>query len=145
MFLSTSLFISLNSAEFCSKWIYGKEINTKQLQEIDSQDGSVEPKGQVVLTMGNFMLIWIVFQFSTTLYITFFVPEVDPAVEDENTRLKEEKKSKKLEIEMNTVKHARSSSTQRLCVSTMSSDESTTREGTEEDVILSRSTTELTS
>ena len=41
------------------------------------------------------MLIWTVFQLAITIYITFFVPEVDPAVEAENQRLKEEKKLQK--------------------------------------------------
>jgi len=58
MFLSTSLFISLNSAEFCTRWIYGTES---------------EP----VLTLENYMLMWSSFQLFITFYIAFFVPEVD--------------------------------------------------------------------
>ena len=45
--------------------------------------------------MKNFMLMWVVFQLAITIYITFFVPETDAAVEAENKRLKEEKKAQK--------------------------------------------------
>jgi hypothetical protein len=45
-----------------------------------------------VLTAKNFMLIWTVFQLAITIYITFFVAEIDPEVEAENQRLKEERR-----------------------------------------------------
>ena len=57
-FVSTSLFISLNSPEFCSTWIYGTDS---------------EP----VLTLSNYMLAWVVVQVITTIWVAFFVPEVD--------------------------------------------------------------------
>ena len=57
-FLSTSVFISLNSAEFCAKWIYKKDDNAKSLP-LSSKDG--EATGPVVLTMKNFMMAWVVF------------------------------------------------------------------------------------
>lgn len=39
IFISTSVFISLNSPEFCSKWIYGETTL------IPSADGEAEPEG----------------------------------------------------------------------------------------------------
>ncbi len=62
MFMSTSLFISLNSAEFCGRWIYGT------------------PSEQTtpILTLENYMLMWSAFQILVTFFIAFFVPEVDP-------------------------------------------------------------------
>ena len=39
IFISTSVFISLNSPEFCSKWIYGDKTL------IPSADGEAEPEG----------------------------------------------------------------------------------------------------
>ena len=61
-FSSTSLFISLNSPEFCGKWIYGTDPET------------TEP----ILTLQNYILIWTTFQVIITIYIALFVPEVDP-------------------------------------------------------------------
>ena len=61
MFASTSLFISLNSAEFCGYWIYGTD------------PAVTEP----ILSLENYILIWTTFQFFVTIYIAFFVPEVD--------------------------------------------------------------------
>lgn len=61
MFISTSVFISLNSAEFCGKWIYG-----------------TPPEETVpVLTLENYILIWSSFQLIITAYIAFLVPEKD--------------------------------------------------------------------
>ena len=55
--------------------------------------------------MKNFMLAWVIFQLCTTLYLTFFVAEVDPAVEEENRKRKEAKKAKKeLDIEMSPLR-----------------------------------------
>ena len=45
------------------------------------------------------------------MYITFFVPEIDPAVEAENKRLKEEKKAQKaMEKEMSPIGLSRKNS-----------------------------------
>ena len=60
MFISTSVFISLNSAEFCGKWIFGEEVGAKPETEGEEVEG--EPNdGKVVLTMENFMLMWVIF------------------------------------------------------------------------------------
>jgi len=45
MFISTSVFISLNSAEFCARWIYG------------TPDEEIEP----VLSLEGYMQIWTTF------------------------------------------------------------------------------------
>ena len=60
------MFISLNSAEFCAKWIYG-----------DSDPEQVEP----VLSLEKYLIIWPAFQLLITAYIALFVPEVDPEIE----------------------------------------------------------------
>ena len=60
-FISTSVFISLNSAEFCSKWIYGIESDP-------------------VLTLESYMLMWSSFQLFITAYVAFFVPEINPEI-----------------------------------------------------------------
>ena len=62
MFASTSLFISLNSPEFVGRWIYGTEPDV------------TEP----ILNIGNYMLLWAGFQLLMTVFVAFFVPEVDP-------------------------------------------------------------------
>ena len=58
-FISTSLFISLNSQEFCSAWIYGTPVE----------------ETQPILTLENYLLIWPSFQMLITIYIALFVPE----------------------------------------------------------------------
>ena len=62
-FFSTSIFISLNSSEFCAKWIYGVEL----------EDGMIDP----VLTLDRYILIWGVTLLMVTIYIAAFVPETD--------------------------------------------------------------------
>lgn len=66
MFVSTSVFISLNSTEFCAKWIYGTELTEATMP---------------VLTLDNYILIWASFQLFITAYIAIFVPEMDPELE----------------------------------------------------------------
>ena len=61
MFASTSLFISLNSAEFCATWIYGTDPDV------------TEP----LLDLKTYILIWTSFQLMVTVYIALFVPEND--------------------------------------------------------------------
>jgi len=62
MFMSTSLFISLNSAEFCGRWIYGTPVE----------------ETVPILTLENYMLMWSAFQLAVTFFIAGFVPEIDP-------------------------------------------------------------------
>jgi PAT family acetyl-CoA transporter-like MFS transporter 1 len=62
MFISTSVFISLSSAEFCGRWIYGTRA-----EETDP-----------VLSLESYLLIWPTFQIIVTTYIAFLVPEIDP-------------------------------------------------------------------
>jgi len=73
MFISTSVFISLNSIQFCQKWIYGGEANA------DMPDQLVAP----ILTLSNFLGYYIVFQLAVTVFITFFLAEIDPILEAE--------------------------------------------------------------
>ena len=61
-FLSTSIFIALNSPEFCATWIYGTKLE------------ETEP----LLTVENWILMWSSFQLFITVYIALFVPEKDP-------------------------------------------------------------------
>ena len=68
MFASTSLFISLNSAEFCGSWIYGTD------------PAVTEP----VLDLQSYILIWTSFQLLVTIYIAIFVPEGDPEPKEAN-------------------------------------------------------------
>lgn len=60
MFISTSIFMSLNSPEFCQKYL--PWIPTANPEE-------------PVLTLSNFMFIWSTFQLVTTIYILLFVKE----------------------------------------------------------------------
>lgn len=64
-FASTSLFISLNSPEFVSRWITGTPVE------------ETEP----VLTLERWMLLWSSFQLLVTVYLILFVPEVDPELQ----------------------------------------------------------------
>lgn len=64
-FMSTSLFISLNSAEFCGRWIYGTPAE------------ETEP----ILTLDNYIFLWTSFQLMVTVYIALFVPEKDPELQ----------------------------------------------------------------
>ena len=76
MFASTSLFISLNSAEFCGSWIYGTD------------PAVTEP----VLDLQSYILIWTSFQLLVTIYIALFVPEGD---QDADTKVESDKTVKK--------------------------------------------------
>ena len=73
MFMSTSLFISLNSAEFCGRWIYGTPTE------------ETEP----ILTLDRYLLIWPAFQLLITIYIALFVPEKDPELQKVASKEKE--------------------------------------------------------
>jgi hypothetical protein len=53
--------MSLNSLEFCQKYLYGW---------LPTSDAN-EP----VLTLSNFMFIWSTFQLVTTVYILLFIRE----------------------------------------------------------------------
>lgn len=66
-FASTSLFISLNSPEFCGTWIYGTKAE------------ETEP----LLTLESWILMWGSFQLFITVYIALFVPEEDPELKIE--------------------------------------------------------------
>ena len=72
MFVSTSVFISLNSVEFCNRWLYSNKYEADQLE-------SVEP----VLTLENYIFIWSTFLLFITFVIAFFIPEVDPELQAE--------------------------------------------------------------
>lgn len=55
--ISTTVFVSLNSVEFCNKWIFN------------------EPQEQGLLSIPQFIWWWAVVQFVITIYIAVFVPE----------------------------------------------------------------------
>ena len=81
-FFSTSLFISLNSVEFCAKWIYGTELDEK-----------TDP----VLTLDSYILIWASFQLIITIIVAIFVPEIDPDLQKVLDEAKLEKSSPSLQ------------------------------------------------
>mmetsp|Transcript_9132 Transcript_9132/g.25671 ORF Transcript_9132/g.25671 Transcript_9132/m.25671 type:complete len:478 (+) Transcript_9132:57-1490(+) len=59
MGISTTIFIALNTVEFCNKWIYA------------AGDARAEP----LVTIPSFILCWGVSQFLVTVYILLVVPE----------------------------------------------------------------------
>ena len=83
--LSTSVFISLNSAEFCSKWIYWTN------EPVEKTDP--------VLTLETFITIWGTILLLITIYIAAFVPETDT----ELLKLLDEEKAKKKKIKESKV------------------------------------------
>jgi len=56
--LSTTLFVALNSVEFCNKWIFKDDSRTEPL-----------------LTIPGFIFYWAIAQFIITTYIAICVPE----------------------------------------------------------------------
>ena len=60
-FISTAVYLSLNSLNFCQTWIYPSD----SFMQVP------------LLTMQKFMMIWIGTQLATTLYIIFFTQEQD--------------------------------------------------------------------
>lgn len=67
--LSTTLFIALNSTEFCNSWIFG------------------EPREEPLLSISQFIWWWSCIQLLITLYIAFFVPEKEGGGDDEEDEL----------------------------------------------------------
>ena len=83
--LSTSVFISLNSPDFCAKWIYWTSES--------------EEKTDPVLTLETFITIWGTILLLITIYIAAFVPETDA----ELLKLLDEEKAKKDELKKSKV------------------------------------------
>lgn len=84
IFVSTSIFMSLNSPDFCKSYLYPWL--------------PVADPNQPVLTLSNFMFIWSTFQLCTTVYILLFVPETKRA--DEGKKVSDSKKDKDVEEEV---------------------------------------------
>ena len=83
--LSTSVFISLNSPDFCAKWIYW---TSKSEEKLDP-----------VLTLETFITIWGTILLLITIYIAAFVPETDA----ELLKLLDEEKAKKDKLKKSKV------------------------------------------
>ena len=64
--ISTTVFIALNSSEFCNQWIFR------------------EPREEPLLSISQFIWWWATIQFLITLYIAFFVPEKESGDDDED-------------------------------------------------------------
>lgn len=59
MGISTTLFIALNTVEFCNRWIYPAD----------------SPREEPLISIPNFILYWGTLQLIITIYILFIVPE----------------------------------------------------------------------
>ena len=79
MFVSTSIFMSLSSAEFCAKYLYGWF--------------PVSDPSRPLLSLSSFMLAWSTFQLVVTIYILLFVPETPGHPEEK--KIKQEAKPSK--------------------------------------------------
>lgn len=74
MILSTTVFIALNSPEFCNKWV------------------NKTPSEVPLVSLSEFILWWAILQFVITIYILVFVPEkkyssVESAIDEEEEEL----------------------------------------------------------
>lgn len=79
-FISSSVFIALNSPEFCQQWVYGAwwYAQVASPPAVDSE-GLPEP----VLTLQGFIFMWACFQAAVTAYIALCVSEVPIARQGE--------------------------------------------------------------
>ena len=59
MGISTTIFVALNTVEFCNKWIYPSD----------------QPRAEPLIDIPSFIFYWASVQLAITLYILFLVPE----------------------------------------------------------------------
>ena len=59
MGISTTIFMALNTVEFCNKWIFPQD----------------KPREEPLVNIPDFIFYWAFVQFSITMYILLFVPE----------------------------------------------------------------------
>lgn len=78
--MSTTVFIALNSTEFCNKYLFSEK--------------SEEP----LLSIPQFIFLWASIQMLITLYILFFVPEKIKVKVDDGSVLDQEEEEDEVVI-----------------------------------------------